>query len=179
MRRCEECGFDWDSTGDEVITEIDRWPASYRAGLTRLLPGEDGEALVRTRPAPLVWSALEYTVHMRDVSRFYLERIQRVLAEDRPVMEAADFTAMAENRNYNDEDVEDALGAFSDLAVTSSTLLTSLEPNHWQRTGIGNEGDERTVLTLARRLAHDGHHHLLDVGRVLRTVRQARRPRPD
>jgi hypothetical protein len=25
------------------------------------------------------------------------------------------------------------------------------------------DGDERTVLVLARRLAHDGEHHLLDL----------------
>lgn len=178
MKRCQECGFDWDSTGDEVIAEIDRWGDSYRAGLTRLLPGEDGDALIRTRPAPQVWSALEYTVHMRDVASFYLERIQRVLSEDRPTMTAADFAAMAESRHYNDESVEGVLVAFADIANSASALLKSLDDAQWDRVGIGSEGDERTVLVLAGRLAHDGHHHLLDLGRVLRAVREMDRQAP-
>ena len=173
MNRCEECGFDWDSEPAEVIAEIGRWGTSYRAGLTRSLPGEDREALARTRPAPTVWSALEYTVHMRDVARFYLDRIQRVLNEDRPTMEAANFPSMAETRRYNDEDVEGALDALTTAADSAADLLKSLDSEQWARVGVGSQGDERTVLVLARRLAHDGHHHLLDLGRVLRTVRQA------
>jgi len=43
--------------------------------------------------------------------------------------------------------------------------------------GIGSDGDERTVHELAGRLVHEGHHHLLDVGRSLRAVREQRRRR--
>jgi hypothetical protein len=32
----------------------------------------------------MVWSALEYAAHMRDVIAFYRDRINRVLREDRP-----------------------------------------------------------------------------------------------
>lgn len=31
---------------------------------------------------------------------------------------------------------------------------------------MGSEGDERSVLVLARRLAHEGQHHNLDLDRV-------------
>lgn len=175
MRRCDECGFDWDSTATEVIAEIDRWAPAYRAGMTRLLPGESGDDLVRTRPAPGVWSALEYTVHMRDVAKFYLDRIQTVLSEERPPLAAADFASMAETKRYNDEPVDDALTQFADHAASASDLLKSLDDNQWNRVGIGSQGDERTILVLGRRLAHDGHHHLLDLGRALRAVRESRR----
>lgn len=175
MRRCGECGFDWDSTRPDVIAEIDGWATAYRAGLTRLLDGENGDELVRTRPAPGVWSAIEYTAHMRDVARFYLERIQRVLSQERPTMAAADFAVMAESLRYNDEHVEDAVTALADFASSASALLKTLDDEQWDRIGVGSEGDERTVLVLGRRLAHEGHHHLLDLGRVLRAVRQSTR----
>jgi len=176
MRLCQECGFDWDSGPDEVVTEIQRLPRAYRAGLTRLLKGEDGDTLVRTRPAPEVWSALEYTAHMRDVLSFYLDRIRRVLAEDRPTMEAADFASMVQERRDGEENVEAVLAALEDGARAASTLLASLDDAQWERVGFGSEGDERSVLVLAGRLAHDGHHHLLDLGRVLRWVRDSDRP---
>ena len=179
MNRCAECGFDWDATSVDVIADIASWSTAYRAGLTRFLEGEDGDVLVRTRPAPQVWSALEYTVHMRDVVHFYLDRIQRVLSEDRPVMAAADFSTLAQTGRYNDEEIERTLTALDTAAKSAARLLSSLEPAHWARAGVGSEGDERTVLVLARRLAHDGHHHLLDLGRVLRAVRGVARPRAD
>ena len=172
VRRCEECGFDWEAKPSDLIGEIDAWPASYRAALTRFLSGEDADALVRTRPAPQVWSALEYTAHMRDVAVFYLDRIERVLAEDRPRMSAADFRSMAESRRYNEDSVDSVLAALSAASTSAAELLRSLDPAQWRRVGLGSDGDERTVMVLAGRLAHDGHHHLLDVGRALRAVRK-------
>ena len=172
MSRCAECGFDWESPPEDVIPEIERWASSYRAALTRFLAGDDQSQIVRSRPAPDVWSALEYTAHMRDVIDFYRDRIDRVLREDRPAMDAADFSSMAESRNYRDEGVEAVLESLVGGAADVAARLRSLAPEEWDRVGIGSEGDERTVLVLSRRLAHDGHHHLLDIGRGLRQLRQ-------
>lgn len=172
MARCAECGFDWDIGTSEVIAEIARFGQAYRAGLTRFLDGEDGEALVRRRPSPGVWSALEYAAHMRDVVAFYLERIERVVSEDRPTMTAVGFADLAEERRYAEEHVGSVLDALAQGADTAAARLADLTPEQWARVGIGSEGGERTVLVLARRLAHDGHHHLLDIGRGLRSIRE-------
>jgi hypothetical protein len=43
--------------------------------------------------------------------------------------------------------------------------LRDLDDAAWGRVGIGSEGDERTVLVLARRAAHEVVHHLMDVER--------------
>ena len=100
---------------------------------------------------------------MSDVVAFYLDRIQRILHEDRPTLSAVGFSDPAEARRYNDNDVEDTLAQLDELAVSTATRLRSLEPSQWRRVGIGTDGDERDVLTLARRLTHEGHHHLLDI----------------
>lgn len=172
MSRCAECGFDWDIGATEVVAEVGRFGQAYRAGLTRFLDGEDGEALVRRRPSPGVWSALEYAAHMRDVAAFYLDRIERVLAEDRPVMAAVGFARLAEERRYAEEHVEPVLDALGRATHKAAARLAGLTTEEWSRVGIGSEGGERTVLVLARRLAHDGHHHLLDIGRGLRHIRE-------
>ena len=49
--------------------------------------------MLRTRPEPTVWSALEYAAHTRDAFTFYAERIERVLNEDRPQLTPFDFDA--------------------------------------------------------------------------------------
>ena len=65
---CEECGFDGDSLSPaDTSTSLRSFVRRYRAPLTRFLPGEDGDAIVRQRPDPSTWSALEYACHVRDV----------------------------------------------------------------------------------------------------------------
>lgn len=126
--------------------------------------------LIRQRPSPEVWSALEYAVHVRDVIVFYADRIDRVLNEERPQMTGADFSSMPERRGYLDEDPAVVVDAIAENSVVVKELLSSLSADQWARVGIGMEGDERTLLALARRLAHDGQHHLLDLDRLDATL---------
>jgi hypothetical protein len=173
VTRCGACGFDWQAEADEVINAISQFGPEYRARIapfTAAPHGSGGRDVVRTRPEPTVWSALEYVAHMRDVLGFYLDRIDRVLLEDRPAMTATDFASLAEARRYQDEDLAVVLDAVDHAALTTAQRLRQLRPEDWLRVGIGSEGGERTVLTLARRLAHDGQHHLMDLDRVRTAV---------
>jgi S-DNA-T family DNA segregation ATPase FtsK/SpoIIIE len=170
MSRCEECGFDWEMPAGEVVTTIARLGASYRSRLrdpiarARAVRQTD---LIRVRPEPDVWSALEHTAHVRDVVDFSMGRIERVLHEDRPALPAVDFTSMAETRRYRDEDVATVLDASDHRSTAASADLGRLAAEEWSRVGLGGERGERSVLVLARRLAPDGHHHLMDLRRGL------------
>lgn len=164
MLGCMDCGFDWERHETQLADDIGRFGPLYRAQTDQIRRAEgEGEEALRTRPAPAVWSPLEYLAHMRDVVEFYLDRIQRILGEDRPQLSAVDFSTLAELRRYNDECVEDTLARLDELASSAASRLRSLEPFQWRRVGVGTDGDERDILVLARRLAHEGHHHLLDI----------------
>ena len=155
---------------------IARLGASYGRRLhdfTTEARARDRPDLIRVRPSPDVWSALEYTAHMRDVVDFYMDRIERVLHEDRPILRAADFASMAETRRYRDEDIEAVLEALDHRSTAAAVQLGQLGAEGWDRVGLGSEGGERTVLILARRLAHEGHHHLLDLENVLTRLTDA------
>jgi len=167
--RCDECAFDWEGPPEDLVAELASSGSSYNACLT-VLPGEDVSVL-RARPAPAVWSALEYTAHMRDVVDFYAERINRVLNEETAQLTARDFDALAEDRSYNLQDPTVVLDQLAGACTSTATLLSSLTAPQWERAGVGSEGGERTVLRLARSLVHDGHHHLVDVRRVLCATR--------
>jgi hypothetical protein len=170
VARCDECGFDWESPSEELVAELASFGNAYEACLTRLLPGEDVSVL-REKPSPTVWSALEYAAHTRDVVDFYAERINRVLNEEMAQLTARGFAALAEERSYNLEDPAVVLNQLALACTSTAALLSSLTAHQWERAGVGSDGGERTVVLLARRLVHDGHHHLLDVGRALRTAR--------
>jgi hypothetical protein len=169
---CDECGFSDESvTMTEAAAGLRGFGRRYRAPLTRFLPGEDGDALLRARPAPGVWSALEYAAHVRDVFDWYEGWVARSLVEDRPVAAGPGPDEAAEAGAYNALDpslVADALAANAErLAAT----LEAVPEDARDRAHVRN-GHERTVLFTARRAVHEGSHHLLDIGRGLRRLRQ-------
>ncbi len=134
-------------------------------------PASAGDTgVIRRRPSPEVWSALEYAVHVRDVIDFYADRIDRVLNEERPPMTGADFSSMPERRGYLEEDPAIVVDGIAVPSVVVEARLRSPSANQWARVGIGMDGQERTLLVLARRLAHDGQHHLLDRDRLAATL---------
>lgn len=159
---CGVCGFDWELNQSQLVQYIGRVGSLYRAQADRLLLS-GGRTALRDRSSPEVWSPLEYLVHMRDVVDFYVGRIERILVEDRPQLSSVGFAALADVDRYNDQNVEDALTRLDELSSLAASRLAALEPLQWRRVGIGTDGDERDILTLARRLAHEAHHHLLDV----------------
>ena len=163
---------------DELVAELRGFGAQFAAPLSRFLPDEgDGLSVLRARPAAHVWSALEYAAHARDALDFYVARIERVLAEDRPTLTAVGWSTQAEVRGWNDEAPPEVATTLAESAERLAALLEPLSPEQWSRVGLSSEGDgaERTVRILAERAAHEGHHHLLDVGRSLRSAREAAR----
>lgn len=165
VRICDECSFDWDLDQNGVLGALATFPEGYRTRLDRFRLAPDAQ-VIRRRPSPEVWSALEYAVHVRDVIDFYTDRIDRVLEEDRPQMDGAGFSTMPELRRYLDEDPELILDEIDSATVVVEERLRSLSADQWARVGIGMDGDERTLLVLARRLTHDCQHHLLDLDRL-------------
>ena len=49
--------------------------------------------------------------------------------------------------------------------------FAALSPADWERTFVYHEEGERTLLWVAQHTVHEGEHHLLDIGRVLRAAR--------
>ena len=171
---CEECGFDYDALTDaEVPDKLRELGRRYRMPLSRGLQGEDLDALVRAHPLPGVWSALEYACHVRDVLAVQRERVELALAEDLPT-----YTPMRrEERVVEDRYNEQAPAAVTDqLAVNADAIgatFAGLSADEWERRALYGypTPTERDMRWLGRHTVHEGHHHLLDVGRVLRAAR--------
>jgi hypothetical protein len=172
---CAECGFDFDAVSvGEGIEKLRSLPRRYRAPLTRFLAGEDGDAVVRQRPDPDTWSAVEYAAHMRDVVMLWGWALNKVFKEDNPVLPAPTQDEL--------DEVSAAYGALDPTAVADeleanvermAAKAEAADPGAWERSADFG-GDTLTALDILRKVDHEGHHHLLDIGRGLRAVRQAR-----
>ncbi len=170
---CDECGFKGEAVGPpEAIAGLRRLGRRYRAPLTRFLPGEDGDAVVRRRPAegPMTWSALEYAAHVRDVMAWYDEWVRGSQVTDGFVAEGPTPDEAAEQGRYNEDDPAAVAEALAANAERLAATFESLPDDGWERAHL-RRGHRRTALLAARRALHEGEHHLLDIGRVLRQVR--------
>jgi hypothetical protein len=168
---CAECGFVFDDFDPNSASEsIAKTGKRLRAPLTRALKEEDLTALLRTRPEPDHWSALEYACHIRDVLDLNVERITRVLAEDRPTFQAMDRDAAVTERNYNGQDPAAVADEIDSNGAALAALLESVPSDSWQRAWVRDEF-EFSIDWAARNVQHEVDHHLLDIGRTLRHVR--------
>jgi hypothetical protein len=169
--RCPECAFDPNAFGPaELPAAVAGLGRRYQAPLTRFLPGEDGSILL-TRPSPDVWSALAYACHVRDVLSIFDGRIGRMLVEDAPELGWWDHEAAVEADAYEKQAPAEVAAAIGVNAAALSAALGAVPDDGWDRTGTRRDGELFTVLGAARFALHEGTHHLLDIGRVLRSAR--------
>ena len=168
--RCPECAFEPDRFGPaELPAAVSALGRRYGTPLQRLLPGETTDVL-RAHPLDGTWSALEYACHVRDVLVLFDGRIQRMLVETDPDLGWWDHEAAVEADDYAGEDPSGVAKALEAHAAGLAATLSGVPERGWQRTGR-RTGDVFTVLGAGRFALHEGHHHLLDMGRVLRAAR--------
>ena len=156
QRRCPECGFEASAVArDQVATTL-------RAANFRLLALLD-DPLVRDRPVPEVWSALEYGCHVRDVHRLYLYRLRLTLDQGDPLFPNWDQDATAQESRYELTDLDELAGDLASAGERLATAFDALVDGQWSRTGRRSDGAVFTVESFGRYLVHDPVHHVWDV----------------
>lgn len=154
--RCDECGFAASDVapqdvGGTVRDLVPRWVAALH------------RADARDRPAPDVWSTLEYGAHVRDVMRVFGERARLMIEQDDPLFDDWDQDATALADRYDLQDpavVADELALAAEATADRFDAATAAQ---WERTGQRSNGSLFTVRTLGQYFLHDVVHHLHDV----------------
>jgi S-DNA-T family DNA segregation ATPase FtsK/SpoIIIE len=160
MVDCDECGFVYASIlVADIPNALVAFGPIYRARL-----GADVGRL-RARPSPEIWSALEYSCHVRDVLEVQRSRLLLALAEDRPTFIPMGRDERVVRDHYNDQDpliVADELEA---AATAIGAEFGGLDAEQWERIGIYNwpTTTERSMVWLGRHTIHEGQHHLRDI----------------
>ncbi|HEU5472407.1 MAG TPA: DinB family protein [Actinophytocola sp.] len=157
-RPCPDCGYDASTVaGAEVPDRLRANAAAWRPVLT-------GPADPRVRPAPDVWSPLEYACHVRDTCRVFDGRLRLMLTEDDPHYPNWDQDATAVEDRYAEQDPALVAEELATAAETLAARFASVSGAAWRRTGHRGDGADFTVDTFARYFLHDPVHHLHDVG---------------
>jgi hypothetical protein len=169
---CQECSFSFDATQPSTVAEsIAKVGKRLRAPLSRGLKDEDLDAVLRTRPEPDHWSALEYACHVRDAMQLNVERFHAVLDSDTPPeFEALRRDEVVVERNYNGQDPAAVADEIDAVSAALATAIGRVPDDGWGRFGT-RDGLEFSLDWMARNVQHEVDHHMLDIGRTLRTVR--------
>jgi hypothetical protein len=156
-RPCPECGYD--ATSVEVA-DLPRLVAEAAAPWAAVLARPD----VRVRPAPTVWSPLEYACHVRDVLLIFAERAVLIRSTDDPAFANWDQDATAIAERYWEADPAEVADQLATAATVNAATWADVAPTEWQRPGRRSNGSVFTLDTLGRYFLHDLRHHLHDVG---------------
>jgi len=167
---CPECGLDYDSIqpGDAAVA-IRSFPRRYREALSAARTSAGGDDVVRERPEPATWSALEYTAHVADFFGVFSHIVDRMYAEEKPTLEMPDPDDRAAVANYNAKDPDATLQELDAAAAKLAADVERLDHEAWHRTATFPWG-ERDILTMVRNAVHEGSHHLRDINRGLAAV---------
>ena len=156
-RPCAECGLDTRTVDPADVAGMVRDSAAEWAALLR------GGGDVRTRPAPGVWSPLEYGAHVRDAFRIYTERLRLIETQDDPLFGNWDQDETAVAERYGEQDPAVVAG---ELTLAAGELAAGFDAvTDWERPGRRSDGARFITATFARYFVHDPLHHYWDVTR--------------
>jgi S-DNA-T family DNA segregation ATPase FtsK/SpoIIIE len=158
---CQECGFVY---ADVSARDL---PVRLRAAGPRFGAALEAVPDPRRRPAPAVWSPLEYTCHVRDVLRVQGERVALALHADHPTFVAMGRDERVVQDGYNSQDLSTVVADLHDAANDLAGVFAGLTASQWSRTGVYNwpAAESRSLLWIGRHTIHELEHHLIDVGR--------------
>jgi hypothetical protein len=165
---CDACGFDGGTFDDDALLEAIR---ALGPRWRTLVAVSDGD--LRTRPAPEVWSAIEYAAHSRDITALHVFGVEQALTVDEPAFPdiEADELIDAAAATYADASPEDVIDHLGEHANRLAELAADAGPGNWTR-GL-TIGDNRSdVRQLLEHALHDSSHHIDDVERGLASLRR-------
>jgi len=161
--QCPICGFVWASVPvADVGVRIEA-----AAGALATLLRTAGDEAARARPAPAVWSALEYGAHVRDVFANLRDRVVVGLVEDTPSFKPLYRDARVDLGLYRDEQpavVATELELGASLFARTFAVLSEEQLARPVVYAFPRES-RRTVSWMGRHTVHEAEHHLDDARR--------------
>ncbi len=152
---CPDCGFDPGMPPEQLSVRI----AAAAAGWLRVLQRPE----LGRRPAPRVWSPLEYACHVRDVLAVFTERAWLIRREDDPEFANWDQDAAAVEQRYWEADPATVARQIGAATGPAAAAFVGVPEGGWQRRGLRSNGAQFTLESLGRYFLHDVEHHLWDV----------------
>jgi len=150
------------ATLDEQLARMERTVDDFAAATKGV-----SDAALSKRPDDKNWSAREVVCHVRDTEESFMVRFQAILAMDEPKFPPVEPDRWAVDRQYQRNDVGDALLAFRTRREETLRFFRGLKPEQWERTGIHATRGKMTLKDFVELMAWHDDNHLDQLKRAL------------
>lgn len=149
------------------LTQLEAMPAVLRTTLSGVTEEE-----ARWNPAPDRWSILQVLGHLVHVERLgFRGRVERILAEENPLLPGYDPDVFAADGSYALPDLETALGLYERERAASLALLKTIAASALARTAVHGELGPLTLENLLNEWPFHDLGHLRQIAELVRAVR--------
>jgi len=136
--------------------------AAYEQGIADLRNAVAGMTAeqVLSRPIPGKWSTLEVVAHLADTEIYYMDRIERTIALERPLLIGVDERLYPERLNYQAFDLAEQLDLFTAMRRHGIRFLRLQPLEAWLRVAVHSETGVVTLRQLVFQAVMHVQHHL-------------------
>jgi MOSC domain-containing protein YiiM len=170
MEHCESCGFVWELVAAaELASRLADIGPSYRRLMLPPDRPSDWTTRAATRPAPEVWSAVEYACHVRDVLLTNRERLFTTLVLDEPAFTPMFRDERVQLAGYASEDLIDVVVQIELSSAMLARAVARLDRSQLARTcHYGYPAPAvRSLTWVGAQTVHEAEHHLADIAAQL------------
>jgi uncharacterized damage-inducible protein DinB len=150
------------ATLDEQLARMERTVNDYAAVVKNV-----SDAQLTKRPDPKNWSAKEVVCHVRDIEESFMMRFLSIMAMDDPKFLPVEPDRWAVERQYQRNDVQEALAALKTRREETLRFLHGLKPEQWERGGIHATRGKMTLKDFVELMAWHDDNHLDQLKRAL------------
>src|SRR6266511_5771648 len=150
------------ATLDEQLARMERTVNDF-AAVVKNVP----DAQLTKRPDPKNWSAKEVVCHVRDTEESFMTRFLSILAMDEPKFLPVEPDRWAVERQYQRNDVQEALAAFKTRREETLRFFRGLKPEQWERGGVHATRGRMTLKDFVELMAWHDDNHLDQLKRAL------------
>jgi len=150
------------ATLDEQLARMERTVNDYAAVVKNV-----SDAQLTKRPDPKNWSAKEVVCHVRDIEESFMTRFLSIMAMDDPKFLPVEPDRWAVERQYQRNDVQEALAAFKTRREETLRFFRGLKPVQWERGGIHATRGRMTLKDFVELMAWHDDNHLDQLKRAL------------
>ncbi len=132
-------------------------------------------AQLRWRPEPAKWSIAEIIAHLADAEVVASWRMRSVIGENCITIQPFDQDAWASVFEYQKRDAKLSLETFRVLRENNLAMLKEIPKETWDNYGMHLERGKESIAHLTRMFAGHDTNHVLQVEKIAKQLKAAKR----